>query len=78
MIPTAGEEQRDAKVDAIDPNAAGYAVHATVSTKMSQTWLASHTGAIASWAWSRMRSPRSPAPAPAPDPAPKSAPASTM
>ena len=37
-------------VEAIEPNATGYAVHTTVSTNTSQTWLASQTGAIESWA----------------------------
>ena len=62
MIPSPARNSATDSVEASEPNAAGYAVHVTVSTKMSQTWLASHTGAIASWAWSRMRSPRSPAP----------------
>ena len=35
-----------ASVEAIEPNARGYAVQITVSTKISQTWLASHTGPI--------------------------------
>ena len=52
-----------ASVEAIEPNASGYAVQNTVSTKISQTWLASHTGAIESWACSRTRSARSPRPA---------------
>ena len=35
-----------ASVEAIDPKAFGYEVQKTVSTKISHTWLASHTGAI--------------------------------
>ena len=34
-------------VEAIEPKAVGYAVQVTVSTKISHTWLASQTGAIA-------------------------------
>ena len=44
MIPTAAMKSANASVDAIEPNAAGYAVQTTVSTKISQTWLASQTG----------------------------------
>jgi hypothetical protein len=36
-----------ARVEAIEPNAVGSAVRVTTGTKMSHTWLASHTGAIA-------------------------------
>ena len=63
-------------VDAIAPNARGYAVQVTVRTKISQTWLASQTGAIESCAWSRTRSPCGPASS-CQKPAPKSAPPST-
>ena len=35
-----------ASVEAIEPNAVGYAVQKTVRTKISQTWFASQTGAI--------------------------------
>ena len=47
MIPTAARNSGTASVDAIDPKATGYAVQVTTSTKISHTWLASHTGAIA-------------------------------
>jgi hypothetical protein len=47
MMPTAAMNSGRANVDAIEPNAVGYAVQATTSTKISQTWFASHTGAIA-------------------------------
>src|SRR3954468_1356967 len=50
MIPRPASSSGTASVDAIEPNAAGYAVQLTVSTKISQTWLASHTGAIDSCA----------------------------
>ena len=46
MIPTAAMNSGTASVDAIDPNATGYAVQKITSTKISQTWLASHTGPI--------------------------------
>ena len=36
-------------VEKIEPKAAGNAVHSTTSTKISQTWLASHTGLIERW-----------------------------
>ena len=47
MIPSAATKSGMASVDMIDPNATGYAVQKTVRTKMSQTWFASQTGAIA-------------------------------
>jgi hypothetical protein len=78
MMPSPATNSATDSVDAIDPNAVGYAVQTTVSTKISHTWLASHTGAIDSWACSRMRSPRSPRPAPScQTAAPKSAPPRT-
>ena len=49
-----------ASVEVIEPNATGYAVQHTTSTKTSQTWFASHTGPIACLAWSRIR--RAPGP----------------
>jgi len=48
---------------AIEPKATGNVVHSMVSTKMSQTWFVSHTGAMEWWACSRMRSARGPEPA---------------
>ena len=79
MIPSAAMKNGTASVEATEPTNTGYAVQATVMTKMSHTWLASHTGPIEWWAWSRIRSPRSPPPASRRHiPAPKSAPASTV
>src|SRR4051794_21577226 len=78
MMPRPATNSATESVEAIDPNATGYAVQTTVSTKISHTWLASQTGAIDSWACSRMCSPRSPRPAPScHTAAPKSAPPST-
>ena len=54
MIPIAAMNSGTASVEAIDPNACGYAVQKTVRTKISQTWLASQTGPIAWWAYSRI------------------------
>src|SRR6201987_307653 len=68
-----------ARVEGIDPNAVGYAVQKTVSTKINQTWLASQTGPIDSCAPSRIRSACGPRPAKScQKPAPKSAPANTV
>ena len=50
-------------VEKIDANAAENPVQSTTSTKISQTWLASHTGPIAQSIRSRARRPRSPRPA---------------
>lgn len=50
MIPTAARNSGTDSVEAIDPNANGYAVHTTVSTNTSRTWFASHTAAIESCA----------------------------
>ncbi len=47
MIPTAAMNRATASVDMIEPNATGYAVQVTTRTKISQTWLASHTAAMA-------------------------------
>ena len=55
MIPIAAISSGAASVEAIDPNATGYAVQHTTSTKISQTWFASQTGPIACLAWSRTR-----------------------
>src|SRR4051794_7674446 len=79
VIPSAAMKSATASVDAIEPNARGYAVQKTVSTKISQTWLASQTGAIERCACSRMRSACGPRPAKScQNPASKSAPASTV
>jgi hypothetical protein len=47
MMPTPAISSGTDSVDAIEPNATGYAVQSTVMTKISQTWLASQTGAMA-------------------------------
>src|ERR1700733_14617744 len=44
MIPSAATNSAKPSVEAIAPKALGYAVQKTVSTKISHTWLASHTG----------------------------------
>ena len=78
MIPSAARKSGIASVEATDPNATGKHVQKTTSTKISQTWLASHTGPIALAIRVRARSPRRPRPAARSHrPAPKSAPAST-
>jgi hypothetical protein len=46
MIPNSAMKRTTASVEAIDPNALGYEVQNTVRTKISHTWLASHTGPI--------------------------------
>ena len=46
MIPTAARKSGTASVEAIEPKASGKAVHITTRMKISQTWLASHTGDI--------------------------------
>ena len=56
-MPSRARESGIASVEAIEPKATGYAVQSTVSTKISQTWFASHTGPIARCACSRTRSP---------------------
>ena len=62
----------------IDAYASGKQVHSTTNTKISQTWLASHTGAIEWSMTSRGRSPRLVPPATrSQKPAPKSAPPKT-
>ncbi len=79
MIPIAARSSGTESVDAIDPNAIGYAVQKTVKTKINHTWLASQTRAIDRWAWSRIRSASGPVPAVSCQiPAPKSAPPSTV
>ena len=61
-----------------DPKATGKAVQKTTSTKMSHTWLASHTGPIELSTRVRTRRPRPPRPpSGSQTPAPKSAPART-
>jgi hypothetical protein len=77
MIPSAAISSGTASVDAIEPKATGYAVQHTTSTKISQTWLASHTADIDRWVCSRTAAARRPAGNMCQIPAPKSAPAST-
>ena len=78
MIPSAARKSGIASVEVIEPNASGNAVHSTTSTKISQTWLASQTGAIARLIIARTGAPRSAPPAVrSQKPAPKSAPPST-
>ncbi len=45
-IPRPARKSATDSVDATDPKKVGYAVQVTVRTKISQTWLASHTGPI--------------------------------
>lgn len=78
MMPRAAPNSGSMSVENIEPNATGNAVQAITSTKISHTWLASHTGLI-----ERSTIPRTPPPRSAPpavrsqNPAPKSAPPST-
>ena len=78
MIPTAIANRGMASVDMTAANATGKAVQKITSTKISHTWLASHTGPI-----ERLTSARSPSPRRAPPavrshrPVPRSAPPST-
>jgi hypothetical protein len=46
MTPSAPISSGTASVEAMEPNATGLAVQHTTSTKISQTWLASHTADI--------------------------------
>ena len=80
MIPIAAISSGAASVEVIEPYATGYAVHAITSTKISQTWFASHTGPIACLASSRIRRAEAEPPTASSvhSPAPKSAPASTV
>ena len=49
MIPSAARKSGIESVEKIEPKATGNAVQAITSTKISQTWLASHTGLIERW-----------------------------
>ena len=77
-MPRAARVSGTNSVSVIDANASGKPVQSTTSVKMSQTWLASHTGPI-EWAMTaRGRSPASAPPATrSQKPAPKSAPPNT-
>src|SRR5215212_3007365 len=46
MIPSAARKSGIERVEKMDPKATGNAVHTITSTKISHTWLASHTGLI--------------------------------
>ena len=74
MIPSAARNSGIDSVEKIEPNATGNAVQTTTSTKISHTWLASHTGLIERWIIPRTRPPRrSPPAVRSQNPAPKSA-----
>ena len=78
MIPIAAMNSGMYSVEKIEPNATGNAVQTITSTKISQTWLASQTGAIERWIIPRTRAPREAPPAVrSQKPAPKSAEPST-
>jgi len=74
-MPRAAIDSGTNSVSVIDANASANAVHNTTRQKMSQTWLASHTGPM-EWAMTaRGAAPRSGPPAVrSQKPAPKSAP----
>jgi hypothetical protein len=79
MMPSAAMKRGIVSVDISEPKATGKAVQTITSTKMSQTWLASHTGLMERWTIPRMRPPREAPPAVrSQKPAPKSAPPSTV
>ena len=74
MIPSAARNSGIDSVEKIEANATGNAVQTTTSTKISHTWLASHTGLIERWIIPRTRPPRWAPPAVrSQKPAPKSA-----
>ncbi len=58
MIPSAARKSGTRKVVNTAPKTSGNAVHAITSTKISQTWLASHTGLIERWTSPRTGPPR--------------------
>ena len=65
-------------MEATDPNGTGNAVQNTTSTKISQTWLASHTGPMERSMLKWMRRPHASSPAvTSQTPVPKSAPPRT-
>ena len=77
-MPSAARKSGIASVEPIEPNASGKAVQSITSTKISQTWFASHTGDIARLIIARTGAPRSAPPAVrSQNPAPKSAPPRT-
>ena len=74
MIPSAARNSGIDSVEKIEPKATGNAVQTITSTKISHTWLASHTGLIERWTIPRIRPPRrSPPAVRSQKPAPKSA-----
>src|SRR6478672_2266738 len=74
-IPNAASVSGTNKVSMIDANVSANAVHSTTRQKISQTWLASHTGPIEWSTKARGLSPRRAPPAVrSQKPAPKSAP----
>ena len=74
MIPIAATNSGSESVEKIEPKATGNAVQRMTSTKISHTWLASHTGLIERWIIPRRRPPFSAPPAVrSQKPAPKSA-----
>ena len=78
MIPSAARNSGTYSVDITEPKATGKDVQKITSTKISHTWLASHTGLIERWIIPRTRPPRrSPPAVRSQKPAPKSAPPST-
>src|SRR3954471_23241156 len=77
-MPKAASESGTKSVSMIDANASEKPVQSTTRTKISHTWLASHTGPIEWFTTARGRAPRSAPPAVrSQNPAPKSAPAKT-
>ncbi len=76
IMPNAAIVSGAYSVEATGVKPAGNPVHSTTSTKISQTWLASHTGPIACSITARWRAPPLVPPASRSQmPAPKSAPA---
>ena len=74
MIPSAARKSGIDSVEKTDANATGKHVHRITSTKISHTWLASHTGLIECWTIPRTGPPRFAPPAVrSQNPAPKSA-----
>ena len=77
-MPNAAIDSGTNRVSVIEAYASEKPVHSTTKQKISQTWLASHTGPIEWSITSRGRSPRSAPPATrSQNPAPKSAPPKT-
>ena len=78
MIPIAARKSGIERVEVTDPKATGNAVQKITSTKISQTWLASHTGESDCLTSPRTRAPRRAPPAVrSQKPPPKSAPPSS-